>query len=317
MVAQDLNKAIVITILFTIIFGFFALPYAGGGDYFFHFEKAKNGCENLNAGCFIYTPLFHIIASPFTFHPNAFFYFTVFLIGFVTPMLLFLISKKWEIVWFYFAITSYFWFFIDGIFPQALAGILLLLILLIKDWKIQALIVLLSVFVHGHGFFLTAVTFLSIHLWEAIKKDVEDFSFKEKLQKIFLGCSGIFGNSRPETLDEPVGNLVSTGVEFKLGNILILFFKIFPIPYFYFSIKHLIKEKKDFHLLFITIISLIAGLLFSHRIFYVIPLVLLLALTDFYYNLNESHRKLFLISSLVMFGYQLYSWLNFKLVCSI
>ena len=154
------SKAVALAALFTFIFAFFAGNFAGGGDYSFHFEKAKNDCENLNDACEIYAPLFSWIAKPFAFHPNAFFFFTVFLIGFVTPMLLFLLSKNWLSVWFYYSITSYYWFFIDGIFAQALAMILLLLVLFLKDWKQQALMVLLAILSHGTGFFLVLITFL-------------------------------------------------------------------------------------------------------------------------------------------------------------
>lgn len=315
---KDLSKAIALAGLFTLLFGFFGIGYAGGGDYSFHFEKALNGCENLRTEtCEIYAPLFHWIASPFTFNPNAFFLFTVFLIGFVTPMLLYFIARNWLVVWLYFATTSYFWFFIDGIFAQATVTILFLLILVLKDWRLQSLVILLSIFAHGHGFFLTTSAFLAVHFWNIFKDDVKNFDFKKKFGKIMLGCSGVFGNQRPEILEQHINGLVSTGSAFKVGHLLIIFTKIFPLPYFLIAVYHLIKSKEDWHFLILVVVSLGAGFIVSHRIFYIMPLVLLPSLSWFATKLEGRKRTLFLVSTLAVFIFQFYSWFNFKQVCAV
>lgn len=314
---KELSKAIALAALFTFLFAFFGLQYAGGGDYSFHFEKAKSNCENQNADCEIYAPLFHWIASPFTFHPNAFFFFTVFLIGFVTPMLLFLLSKNWLTVWFYYSTTSYYWFMIDGIFAQALAMILLLTVLVLKDWKHQAFIVLIAILSHGSGFFLVLITFIIKNM--VTKENVSELlnelkKEKEKWVKI-IPCSGIFGLQKPLILKEQVGNLISTGKPFTFADLLIPFIKIFPLPFTFLAVKQALKDK-NYHIIALVIVILITGLWVSHRVFYALPLVLIPSLTNWVKTLNSKHRVIFLLITLGVFGLQLYSWFNFKLVCS-
>lgn len=314
---KELSKAIALASMFTLAFSFLGIGYAGGGDYAFHFEKARNGCENLGEQCETYTPLFHFIAAPFTVNENTFFFFTVFLLAFVTPMLLFFIARDWLVVWLYFATTSYFWFFVDGIFAQALAAILFLLIFVVKDWRLRVAIVVLSIFAHGHGFFLTGMAFLVITFWEGIKDEVDFKKIKEKLSKVFLGCSGVFGTQRPEILDVRINGLVSTGSKFTIGHFLLIFTKIFPLPYFLLSVWFLSKDKDHWFYLFIALGALVGGFFVSHRIFYIMALVLLPGLTWFAKSLSHKHRIVFLLSTLLVFGFQLYSWLNFKLVCSV
>jgi len=316
---KDLNKAVALAALFTFIFAFLAVNYAGGGDYSFHFKKAKNGCENSNPdnqNCEVYAPLFHWIAKPFAFHPNAFFYFTVFLIGFVTPMLLFLLSRNWLAVWFYYSTTSYYWFMIDGIFAQALAMILLLLVLILKDWKHQALIVLLAILSHGSGFFLVLITFFVKNI--LTKENITELldELKEKDWKKIIPCSGVFGVQQPLVLKEQVGNLITTGQKFTFGDLLIPFTKIFPFPFTFFALRQALRDK-HYHILGLTLVTFAAGFWVSHRIFYMLPLILIPSLTDWVETLNPRHRIIFLLITLGVFGFQLYSWLNFKLVCGI
>ena len=310
------SKAIALAALFTLVFAYFGATLAGGGDYSFHFEKSINGCENLGVKCEIYAPLFSWVANPFTFHENAFFFFVVFLFAFVTPMLLFLLSKNWLSVWLYFSITSYYWFVIDGIFAQGLAMILFLLVLILKDWKHQAIIVLLAITSHGSGFFLVLIAFLVKNLLS--KENVSEFFDelkKKKLMKIFP-CSGVFGLQRPEILSQPIDGLITTGKAFTIGNLLIPFTKILPLPYAFFGVRQALRDK-DYHIVVLFFVVIVIGFWMSHRIFYLLPLILIPSLVSWFGTLNRTHRSIFLLSTLVVFGFQLYSWLNFKLVCGI
>ncbi len=311
----NISKAVALAALFTLAFAYFGPTYAGGGDYDFHFEKSLNGCENLDSSCEIYAPLFSWVASPFTFHSNAFFFFVVFLFAFVTPMLLFLLSKNWLSVWLYFSITSYYWFVIDGIFAQGLAMILLLLVLVLKDWKHQAIIVLLAITSHGSGFFLVLMAFVVKNL--LAKENVKQLfgELKKKNFNKIIPCSGVFGLQEPEILKQPVEGLISTGKSFTVGNLLIPFTKIFPLPYAFFAFRQALRDK-NYTIVVLTVITIFAGFWLSHRIFYMLPLLLIPSLVSWVETLKQSHRRIFLLSTLLVFGFQLYSWFNFKLVCS-
>jgi|TARA_R100000501_G_C2631682_1_gene128289 hypothetical protein len=290
------------------LFSYFLGEYRGGGDYAFHFEKANQGCDLTDVACKSYAPLFHWIVGPFAAHDNSFFYFVVFLLAFVVPMLLFLITKDWIVTWFYFSTTSFFYFFIDGIFAQATAMILLLLLIYFKDWRIQSLIVILGMIAHGHGFFLLSIVFVIINFFKLLDE--------ENWLKITPACSGAFGNNRPEFLAQPIDGLTTTGVQFTVADALIPFTKVFPFPYFVLSVWYSWKNKVNLDLVVISFVAILAGFLVSHRIFYIIPLVLLPGLVLFYRSLIGWPRLLFLFSTLIVFVFQLYSWINFKLVCA-
>ena len=286
-----------------------------GADYAFHFEKAKNDCENLGETCEIYTPLFHWLASAFAFHEKAFFFFGLVLLAFVTPMLLFYLSNKnWLAVWLYFSTTSYFWFFYNGLFSQHLATIFLLLVLLTKDWRIQLGLLVLSPLVHSHAFVLVLIAIIVKHIWSILK---DKFVEKNVWRKLFPGCSGVFGKDPPEILTQPIGSLTSTGGTFNISHVLIFVVKIFPLPYFVIASYQYFKEKENFHLFILAIIFVIQGFLLSHRIFYLVPMMLIPGLTWWASGLSPRNKKIFLLSTLLVFGFQFFSWLQFKLVCSV
>lgn len=292
------------------LFVVFLAKYRGGGDYDFHLEKAIGDCSSRN-GCETYAPLFHWLAGPFSFHENAFFYFALFLLAFVTPMLLYLITKDWLVVWLYFSTTSYFWFFINGIFAQALAMIFLLLVIYFKDWRLQALVVLLSAIAHGHGFFLCLVAFICIHLVKAFGGKLKELGWV----KVLPACSGTFGANPPEILNEPVDGLVTTGEQFRVVDGLIAFTKIFPFPLMIVAVWWVINKKEYLELLLIALVAMVAGFWISHRAFYVMPLVLLPVIVKWSRSLESKWFKGFIALTIIFFIYQLYSWLNYKWVC--
>ena len=315
----DKNKAIALALLFTLFFCFFLNIQILKGDYPFHYEKAKNGCANLEEdySCGSYAPLFHWLAQPFVFHENAFFYFTIILFAFVTPMLLYYITRHWIVVWFYFSTNAYYWTVLDGIFSQGLAVILLLLLIALqkKDWRIQALIVVVSITSHGHGFFLVAGSFLILQFWKIVQNDL--YKLKKHFAKIFLGCTGVFGKQGlPEILNIKIQQFPSVWQHMTIGNFLLIFTKIFPLPYFYFSIKKLLHKKESTGLVLIALMLFVTGFWIQERIFYIIPLVLLPGLAWYYEDLSRDKKILFVLSTLVIFAIQIYIWVNIRFVCS-
>lgn len=302
--------------LFTLVFAFIANGFIDGGDYTFHYDKAKNGCSWWDVECEQYAPLFHWLAGPFTFHTQAFAYFAIFLVAFVTPLALFFLSKNWFSVWLYYT-TGYFWFMVDGIFAQALAGILLLVLLTSEDWRVELSMVLLGILAHGHGFFLILMAFVLKHAWFAIEPKVKSFDFNV-WEKLFA-CSGVFGYSKPAILDAPVSiggkQLVSTGTDFTVSNLLIPFTKIFPFPYLV-GVWYSCSKRKDLHLVGIALGATVAGFWISHRIFYVIPLVLIPSVTDWFDEQPKKTRVLFGVLTFLLFCFQVYTWVNYKILCA-
>ena len=306
---KDINKALFVCCLFVLIFTIFFGNMFKGGDYPSHLIKAKEGCGNLdqnpNIGwttesCEMYAPLFHFIAKPFAFHENAFFYFVLFLFGIVTPMLVFFISKNWLSVIFYFTVTNYFYFIADGIFAQGLAIILLLSIFCFKDWRIQLGIVLLSIFSHGSGFYLVLIGFLIINFKKGF------------LENGFLGCSATFGQNKPAIFEEQVLDLTTHGSALTFGEVLIFFVKIFPLPFLVFSVWYSINKRYKIELLLMALVCFVGGFWISHRIFYVIPLLLIPALTNFAIDLKGKTRIVFWLLVVASFVYLFGGWINFK-----
>lgn len=298
---DELGVAVFIVLGFCIFFTAVFLNDINGGDFGFHFEKAKNGCLNLRDDCQIYAPLFHWVSGPFAFHENSFRYFSVFLVGILTPISLFLLSKKWISVWLYFSVTSYFYFFVDGIYSQALAHLLFLAVLISKDWKLDFVFLLLATLAHGHGFFLVAFGILC-----------KNIPFDRlSIEKIVPACSGIFGRDRPSVLDDRVGQLVTTGESFTWAHLLILFTKIIPLPFFYFGVKKVIEDRK-FQIMAMVAGFLFAGTFISHRVYYLVPLVLIGPLAEYYQGLSGWGKQGFLAITVLFFSMNIYSWVNFK-----
>lgn len=302
-IEKDKAKAIVLLILFTTLFYFSISYFARGGDFLFHLQKASGNCFENN--CLIYAPLFHWLGAPFAFHENAFMGFALLIIGVITPWLLFKQEKNWLTVWFYFTTSSYFWFFIDGIYSQALAHVFFLAILVNKEFKYDVLFLGLATLAHGHGFYLAALAILGKNLFHALKED-----------KWFLpACSGVFGHNSPEVLTQQVNGLMTHGQPFTIANILLPFTKIYPFFYWFLSVFQVFKERR-WETLFLVGSILILGLLISHRIFYLIPLLLIPGLVRFTMGTSVFGRRIVLGSSLLVFGFQLFSWVNFKLLCT-
>lgn len=301
----EFSRALFLILLFVFLFSVFAKHELTGGDYPDHFAMAQGTCDKYE--CDIYAPLFGWIASPFAFHETAFLFFVILLVGGVTPLLLYFLARDWLIVLLFYA-TGYFWFLADGILAQALAGILLVCLLLSKDYKIDFVLLLLLILAHGHGFLLGLIVLLCKHFTIVI---VNGFP------KFFLACSGVFGMNRPELLNEPIQigskKLVSTGINFTVGNALIVL-KILPFP-FIVGLWEYWHTKENLELLVLFFALLIAGFMVSHRIFYFLPLTLLVGTTRYVRRLTGNYLISAYVLILLLFGFQVYAFFNNKFTC--
>ena len=238
------------------------------------------------------------------------------------------LTRQWIVVWFYFSTTSFFWFHIDGVFPQGLAILFAMLILGTKDWRIQIGLIGLATLTHSHGFHLGLIAFISNQLWLLFKHDIQKkgkftSKIKDKFMKVFLGCSGIFGNAGPKFLEERIvinfGDISKPlgggAYPLQIVNILALFTKIFPLPLWLISLYYYIKSKQRWDLVLMVLLVLMAGTFFStssHRVFYVIPLLLLPGLTWFYNKTRKRNKAVILLFSVGVFIIQVWSWVNIR-----
>ena len=234
-----MKKSILIASIFVLLIAFLGQDYIGGGEHTFNYMKAKIGCieEYKTQECETYTPLFHILASPFTFQEKQFWFFCVFLFGFIMPLSFYYLTKHWISVWLFISSTSAFYYLIDGVYPQALAMLICILIFAVKDWRWQSVLVLLATMAHGHGFWLGMTAFTLNRAWIILEPKIKDISFRD----IMLGCSSVFGLNKPEILDQQVqidaiGKLGSGAYHINFANILSLFTKIFPLPFWSWQI---------------------------------------------------------------------------------
>ena len=315
-----MKKSILIASIFVLLIAFLGQDYIGSGEHTFNYMKAKIGCieEYKTQECETYTPLFHILASPFTFQEKQFWFFCVFLFGFIMPLSFYYLTKHWISVWLFISSTSAFYYLIDGVYPQALAMLICILIFAVKDWRWQSVLVLLATMAHGHGFWLGMTAFTLNRAWIILEPKIKDISFRD----IMLGCSSVFGLNKPEILDQQVqidaiGKLGSGAYHINFANILSLFTKIFPLPFWIISIWYSLKYKIRWDMFAMALIALVFAFTSSgsHRSWYLIPLMFIPALSEFYINLSFKYKCIFLIFTIGCFVLQIWMWFNYKTLC--
>lgn len=308
---QQFAVALIICLTICLFLGVLPPKFNGQGyDYQFHFDKARGQDESNGKVTVVYPPLFHWLAGPFSFNEPAFYLFSLFLIGILTPMLLFYLTDNWVSVAFYFAVSEYFWFFEQGVYAQALIGIFLILVLMFDDWGFRAILLLLATLSHSTGFFAIGLTMLVLALHES--------GLLKKAVGFLPGCSGLVGNKRPDTLlDTRIIELVDSHQSlhgFRVSYILKLAFQIFPLPFLFMSMKYLWKHKLDYFLLIIAFV--IVGFFLNYRVWYFITIPGIFGLTRFYENMNNPNLKKLFWILVILFGiFQFYMWFNYKWSC--
>lgn len=305
------KKAFIVTLFFFLLFIFAPLNWHFSGDFNFHYSKAR-GCENHpdKEACAAYYPLLHFIGQFFAFSPNVFAIYLIFLVAFVTPLILFLQTKKWVTVWLYFSTTQYFYSINGGAaYPQALAYIFLLGLFLTKNNWLRSLIFFVGILAHSQAVFLIGITWFVLYFFE-------NFNFGNAM----LACSSFFNSNTPDFLKETVkipllaksGKTITEQILFK--DILNFFLRMYPLPFLFFSLRQLWREK-NFAPIFLCAFFFYYGFVSSQRVFFTIPLLLLPSLTRFYSTLTGWHKKGFIALTIVYFLFQIYFWAQFKITC--
>lgn len=316
---KELSKALLIIVFFLLLFSVIPLNWVQTGDFNFHFEKAGEKCatEYGQASCDSYYPLLHLVGNAFSFSKQAFSNFLMIIILFITPMILFFTTKKWMTVWFYFAVTQYVYLIqAGGAYPQALAGIFLLLFLWQKNPFIRFFLLIGAMLAHSNAFVLLLMVWLVQLFFE---NNIHTIIYK-KFKYIFPACSAIFGR-QPE---DPIGQqiLVTTLTKNGIAPISIIvkdianfFVRTFPFPFLLAAFWQL-KKEKEWALIVLTLFGFYYGIAVGQaRIFLIIPLILLPSLTRFYYNLDKKWQKWFIVLTFVTFAINFGTWGLYKVQC--
>lgn len=317
---KHLTKALLVTVFFLLVFSLIPLQLLRTGDFNFHFEKAGQRCVDTfeEQRCNSYYPLLHWIGGFFAFSPLAFYNFLMVLVVFITPIILFLRTRNWVSAWLYFSVTQYPYLVqTGGAYPQALAGIFLLLFLWTKNPWVRFPLLVVALLSHSQAF----VLLLLVWVVQLFFDNKEIFSFaKGKLKGVFPACSAIFGKQAVD----PIGAKLNLDVINKHGiqniNVQIkdlanFFVRIFPLPFLIMAFWQ-IKKDRDWSLIVLTVILFYYGIAVQQpRIFWIIPLLLLPSLTKFYSGLNGWWKKGFIAMTIVTFAINFGTWILFKANC--
>lgn len=309
---SQLKKALLVCVFFLLFFSLIPLSWHRVGDFNFHFEKAGENCTGVyeEQRCDSYYPLLHFLGAPFSFSPHAFANFLMILVVFITPLILFFFTRKWITVWFYFSATQYVYAIQAGAYPQALVGIFLLLFLFTKNPYLKFPILVFALLAHSQGFVLLLIVWV-VQLFFDNFKSIKSF---------FPACSAIFGKQAVDPIGQQVSiNIINKQgfqlIHFPLKDVANFFVRTFPFPFLVAAVWQL-KKDKNYALIAVTAIAFYYGLAVGQsRIFLVVPLILLPALTSFYSNLDKKWKKWFVVLSIITFVINFGTWFMFKVNC--
>jgi len=126
-----------------------------GRDYQFHLANARNESKSypfIEQHFLEYPPLFKWLSAPFGFQEKVFYFFTLFFLCLLTPLVLWFLFKDFFLVIGYFFVSNLV-FVVDiiGSYPQILLSLLLCYFVLQKNWFVRLVLVLFSLFVHRWG----------------------------------------------------------------------------------------------------------------------------------------------------------------------
>lgn len=241
----------------------------------------------------------HLIGWWFAYNPKVYLTYVVLLVGFVTPLVLFHITRTWQTVLFYYA-TQYFWFMTMTV-SQALASIFFVGLFLTKNNYLRFLFFIAGMVSHGQGFMLLGVAWFVLILFEAFDG-----------KKLFPACGSLLGKAQPEIVKAQVGGPEHFGL--TVGVVLNFFLKIMPFPFLFFGLKQLWREK-HFAPLALVALVVISTFFTNHRSLYIIPL-LVLPYTARYCSLSAPKlRHGFYLLAVALIALQAWSWVQVKIAC--
>lgn len=316
---KELQKALLVIMFFLLIFTLMPSGWNRVGDFNFHFNRAGGNCPEgySDASCASYYPLLHLLGSVFSFSEQAFSNFLMIIVLFITPMILFFMTKKWMVVWLYYSVTQYVYLIqAGGAYPQALAGIFLLLFLWQKNNYLRFFILIGAIISHSNAFTLLLMVWLVQLFFE---NNIHKIIYK-KFKYIFPACSAIFGRQDVDPIGQKIliTTITKNGIEpinIIVKDIANFFIRTFPFPFLLAAFWQL-KKEKEWALIVLTIFGFYYGFAVGQaRIFLIIPLILLPSLTRFYYNLDNKWKKWFIGLSIITFLINFGTWGLYKVQC--
>lgn len=315
---KHLKVSFFIITFFLLVFTAVPFYWQTVGDFSFHLAKANEKCDGNydESRCDSYYPLLHRIGSFFAFSPTSFVFYLMFLLVFVTPLLLFYITRNWMSVWLYFSATQYVYTIqAGGAYPQALAVIFLLFFLAFKHKAIRASLLIISITVHSQAFILLLL------VW-TIQLFFENF---KDLKNIFPACSALFGRQDVDPIGQQINySLLNKNafvtpqghfITIALKDILNFFVRTFPLPFLIFAFLQM-KADKDWSTMLIVIAIFYIGLSNGQaRVFLVIPIILIMPLTRFFMKLSGWYKFGFIGLTIASFMFNFGTWMLYKVRC--
>ena len=300
------KKALLLCAGFFLFFSFFHNWIGKGNDFIFHFEQARGNCAEGYSEwtCEKYPPLFHIISKPFVLSHFTFKLFILFLFAFLTPFLLYLISRRVVAVPLYFA-SSYFYFIQAGQYAQGLTMILLLSMFAFRSnirWLVRGLALIFAPYTHSYALPLIAFTFFLLLLQEGAKR-----------LGFLAGCSPFWGKQgAPKPLAKPLTKVYPPQA-LTLNTILSFLAKICPLPFLIIGLKELWK-KKEFIMLAVIMLSAVASL-HNNRTLYTIPLLIMPAVASYHSRIGKKKKRWLNLLILLFVAFQFEQFVAFNLIC--
>lgn len=296
---NNFKKALIICLI--VIFSFIMFvpfDFANRGDFEFHYEKSANLQTR------VYAPLVHNLGSWFAYSENNFLLYVVLIVGFITPLLLWYITRHWQTVFFYFS-TQYFWFMLMSP-SQAFAGIFLIVLLATKNNFIRFLALVGASVSHGQGANLFVVSWIIVLFFEHFQ-DIKTFS-----KKALPACGSLFGKATPEVFEQHIAGSLQFGV--TVATVLNFFVKIMPLPFLIPAILELWK-RKHFAPIALALLGIVGAIFAMDRTLFIVPLVLLPYAGAYCAKAQTKTRVVLYLMSLALLGLQIFSWIRVKTVC--
>lgn len=294
LVNQDFKLSLLLCLIFVLIFNLFVTPeFVNRGDYNFHYENSA-GISNR-----AYATLPHVIGSFFAFNKQAFMFYVVLLVGFITPLALWHITRTWQTVLFFYA-SQYFWFMLQTI-SQALAGIFFVGIIATKNNYLRFLFLILGAVSHGQGAMLLTFTWIVMLVFES-----------SKTKNFLLACGSLLGDVTPDIVKSHLAGHETFGV--SVGTVLNFFWKIMPFSFLFFGLKQLWREKY-FAPIVLILMAVVGSVLKMDRTLYLIPLIVLPYSGKYCNNSSKKLRYGFYFLAFALIFLQVFSWIKVKTAC--
>jgi len=306
---KETKKALLICFGFFVLFCCF-LSWFGKlePDNGFHYSMTNGDCpashkidpegHSSTERCDNYPPLFHWLAKPFAFRESSFKIFTLFLFAFLTPLALYLVTRKAVTCWFYFSCSSYFFTIADGFYPQGLVILFAILVFATKNNFLRMALLLLAVMTHSLGLQIVGLAILL----QLLKEN----NFGKAFFPAF--CSPVWGNKAPAVTNTVIGGQKkAVWNALRINHLLSFFSKMCPLPFLVLALKGLWKTDNK-HLLIFSAIVFCSAFVYGNRALYVPAFPMFIGLTKWFELTSARNKKLLLFGTMLFFAFLIEQW---------